>query len=134
MDIYRFYHPFHNPRLHSTPPRQQELSELEQSASELRKVLERMQQRTERKTVAPILPGHFTEIIKAMRFVETSLQTLCDAHPGDSRNTLEELSHERSQFSGWETWTALLMEQLATENSPVDEGGDEEPFAAVVNR
>ena len=113
MDIYRFFHPHHNPRLHSTPLRQQELSELEQAASELRKALERAQSRTMRKPAGAILPGHFTDIIKAMRFVEYSLQTLCDAHPGDPHNVLVDLVNERSSFSGWETWTSLLKEQLA---------------------
>ncbi len=113
MDIYRFFHPHHNPRLHSTPLRQQELSELEQAASELRKALERAQSRTMRKPAGAILPGHFTDIIKAMRFVEYSLQTLCDAHPGDPHNVLVDLVNERSSFSGWENWTSLLKEQLA---------------------
>jgi hypothetical protein len=112
MDIYRFFHPHHNPRLHSTPLRQQELSELEQAASELRKALERSQQRNTRKPAGPILPAHFNDIIKAIRFVEQSLQTLCDAHDGDSYETLLELIHERSSFSGWEAWTSLVKEQL----------------------
>ena len=48
-----------------------------------------------------------------MQFVEHSLQTLCDAHPGDSRTHLIDMINERSGFSGWETWTSLLCEQLA---------------------
>lgn len=124
MDIYRFFHPHHNPRLHSTPLRQQELSELEQAASELRKALERAQKRTERKTVAPLLPEHYTDIIKAMRFVEYSLQTLCDKHKGDDRNDLMDLINERSEFTGWESWTSLLREQLVADpgKSPAEEG------------
>ena len=115
MDIYRFFHPHHNPRLHSTPLRQQELSELEQAASELLKALERAQQRTQRKQVVPILPQHFIDIIKAMRFVVSSLETLCDAHPGDAPGVLLDLIEERSEFSGWENWTALLREQLTAD-------------------
>ena len=114
MDIYRFFHPHHNPRLHSTPLRQQELRELEQAASEIRKALERAMQRCTRKPTAPIMPEHFTDIIKAMRFVENSLQTICDAHHGDAPAVLKELINERSQFSGWEAWTTLLHEQLIT--------------------
>ena len=117
MDIYRFFHPHHNPRLHSTPLRQQELSELEQAASELAKALERAMQRSERKAVPPIFPQHFTDIIKAMRFVVRSLQTLCDAHPGDTPETLKEIANERSEFSGWEAWTALVRQQLAGSSS-----------------
>lgn len=55
---------------------------------------------------------HFADIIKAMRFVERSLQTLCDAHHGDSPQVLRELMRERSELNGWEAWTALLREQL----------------------
>lgn len=127
MDIYRFFHPHHNPRLHSTPLRQQELSELEQAASELRKALDRAQSRTMRKPVGAILPGHFTDIIKAMRFVEYSLQTLCDAHPGDQQSVIVDLVNERSGFSGWETWTALLKEQVAQDPGESDLEEDERP-------
>jgi len=112
MDIYRFFHPHHNPRLHSTPLRQQEIGELEQAASELLKAIERAQKRTSRKASPPILPQHFNDIMKAMRFVVSSLETLCDAHPGDSLEALYELIQERSEFTGWESWTALLHEQL----------------------
>ena len=59
------------------------------------------------------MPDHFTDIIKAMRFVEQSMQTLADAHPGDSNENLQELVRERSGFSGWENWVTLLSEQLA---------------------
>ncbi len=112
MDIYRFFHPHHNPRLHSTPLRQQEISELEQAASELRKAIERARQRTTRNPAGVIMPAHFTDIIKAINFVEVSLQTLCDAHEGDDTKVLSELIQERSEFSGWEAWTSLLREQL----------------------
>ncbi|RME58066.1 MAG: hypothetical protein D6780_07390 [Candidatus Dadabacteria bacterium] len=112
MDIYRFFHPHHNPRLHSTPLRQQELSELEQAASELRKALERAKARTSRATKGPILPSHFTDIIKAMIFVEQSLQTLCDAHEGDTIQDLQDLINERASFGGWETWVELVRQQI----------------------
>lgn len=114
MDIYRFFHPHHNPRLHSTPLRQQELGELAQAASELRKALERGQKRTERKALPPIFPRHFSDIIKAARFIENSLQTLVDAHPGDSNNIIKQLVEERIEFPGWQTWTSLVREQLAS--------------------
>ena len=68
MDIYRFFHPHHNPRLLTTPVRQLELVELEQAASELRKALARAQRRMERKSTAPIMPEHFNDIIRAMDF------------------------------------------------------------------
>lgn len=116
MDIYRFFHPHHNPRLHSTPLRQQELGELEQAASELLKALERASKRVGRKPVAPILPQHFQEVIKAMRFVMSSMEAISDAHPGDSEEDLQDLISERKELKGWEGWTALLREQLSAES------------------
>ena len=112
MDIYRFFHPHHNPRLHSTPLRQQELIELEQAASELRKALERARKRTVRRAPGRIVPEHFDDIIKALVFVESSLQTLSDAHPGDNINALIEILNERASFSGGEAWTSVLKEQI----------------------
>jgi len=105
MDIYRFFHPHHNPRLVNTALRYTELSELLQAASELRKALERSQQRTSRRAVPPILPEHFTDVIKAARFIEASMQTLSEAHPGDSADEVQEIASERSSCSGWEAWT-----------------------------
>lgn len=109
MDIYRFFHPHHNPRLVNTALRYTELSELLQAATELRKALERAQQRTARRSHPPILGEHFTDIIKAQRFVEASLQTLCEVHPGDSESELSELVSERSSSSGWEAWTKSVQ-------------------------
>ena len=120
MHIYRFFQPHHNPRLLTTAVRQLELSELEQAASELRKAVERAQQRAKRRPVPPIMPEHFTDLLKAMRFVEQSLETLCDAHPGDSPNILLEMIQERHELAGWETWTSLLEEQLVSAKAPSD--------------
>jgi len=131
MDIYRFFHPHHNPRLHSTPLRQQELAELEQAASELLKALERAQQRTVRKAPKPIMASHFADIIKAMHFVEASLQTLCDAHEGDNQAILMDLINERSQFSGWEVWTSLLKEQLAMHGNGEKKNGSVEDTGLI---
>ncbi len=114
MDIYRFFHPHHNPRLISTPVRQIELVELEQAASELKKAIVRAQLRLEKKQVSPLMPSHFIDVIKAMDFVSRSLQTLCDAHPGDNDLDLSELVQERTGCSGWENWSTLLQEQLST--------------------
>ena len=132
MDIYRFFHPHHNPRLHNSKLRQQELSELEQAASELRKALERAKQRMVRRPVSRILPEHFTDIMKAIRFVELSLQTLCDAHPGDSEADMLELIRERSEFTGWESWTALVTEQTKYLNDHPNNGEQEAPPVAKV--
>jgi len=112
MDIYRFFHPHHNPRLVNTALRYTELSELLQAATELRKALERAQQRTSRKSKPPILSEHFTDVIRAGKFLEASLQTLCEVHPGDSENDLKEVSSERSSSSGWEAWTRNIQTSL----------------------
>jgi hypothetical protein len=114
MDIYRFFHPHHNPRLNSTPLRQVELVELEQAASELKKALLRAKLRLDKGTTPPLLPSHMTDIIKAMDFVNASLQTLCDAHPGDTQDELGAIALERSPMSGWETWASLVEEQLGS--------------------
>jgi hypothetical protein len=139
MDIYRFFHPHHNPRLHNTPLRQQELGELVQAAAELRKALDRARKRTERRSAGPIATEHFSEILKAARFLETSLQSLVDVHPGDSEDTMRALIEERSGSSGWDAWTALAREQLATTASPADarmaaDGEKEKPPSAAKNR
>ncbi len=115
MDIYRFFHPHHDPRLHRTAVRQLELGELEQAAAELRKTLERAQKRTAGHPTPPILTQHYDDIIKAARFLERSLKTLYDAHPGDSREDMQDLINERSDFAGWRSWAALLQEQLSVE-------------------
>lgn len=104
MDIYRFFHPHHNPRLHNTPLRLQELSELLHAAAEIRKALERAKQRLIRKPVGLILPDHFTNILKAATFIEDSLDMVCNAHPGDGPEDIAEVSREREGMVGWERW------------------------------
>lgn len=116
VDIYRFFHPHHNPRLHCTSLRQQEVSELEQCAAELRKALERARRRVKRNPKPPVFPEHFDDTIRAMIFVERSLQTLCDAHSGDMPEELMELINERAGSVGWDTWTSLLREQLTIDS------------------
>jgi hypothetical protein len=60
---------------------------------------------------------HFADLIKAIRFVRQSLQTLYDAHPGDEQTVLLDLINERSELAGWEHWASLLREQLASDNA-----------------
>lgn len=128
MDIYKFFNVFHNPRLHCTPPRQQELSELELVVTELRKAVERIQLRTKRKSIGAILPDHFTDVLKALNFVESSLATLCDAHPGDSADTVQEMVQERATIRGWESWASLLSEQIELAKSSAQVQQDQEPI------
>ncbi len=112
MDIYRFFHPHHNPRLLGTAPRQQEIGELEQAASETLKAVQRIQHRSTRRPVAPILPQHFSDIIKALQFVTSSLATLNDAHPGDTLEELSDLIAERADLPGWSNWAKLVREEI----------------------
>jgi len=112
MDLYRFFHPHHNPRLNTTPIRYTELSELLQATTELRKALERAQHRTERAPCPPILPEHFVDVIRAGRFLEEALKALSEAHPGDSEEELQEVMRERSVSSGWDAWTRRVHETV----------------------
>jgi hypothetical protein len=112
MDLYRFFHPHHNPRLNTTPIRYAELSELLQATTELRKALERGQHRTSKAPCPPILPEHFVDAIKAARFLEAALQAISEAHPGDSKEVLQEVVRERSSSSGWDAWTRSVQETL----------------------
>ena len=109
MDIYRFFHPHHNPRLHRSALRQQEISELEHAAAELTKALERAQKRAELAPSPPIMPQHFEDIIKATKFAKRSLQTLCGAHEGDSPEQFAKLMRERAGCAGWESWARLVL-------------------------
>jgi N-methylhydantoinase A/oxoprolinase/acetone carboxylase beta subunit len=112
MDLYRFFHPHHNPRLNNVPIRYAELSELLQATTELRKALERAQHRTSKAPCDPILPEHFVDAIKASKFVEAALQAISEAHPGDSTEVLKEVVRERSNTSGWDAWTRSVQETL----------------------
>jgi hypothetical protein len=130
MDIYRFFHPHHNPRLLSTAPRQQEIGELEQAASETLKAVQRIQQRCTRRPAAPILPQHFSDIIKALQFVTSSLATLNDAHPGDTLEELGDLIAERADLPGWSNWTKLVREQILFSGDPASDLQEQESSEA----
>lgn len=112
MDIHRYFHPHHNPRLIHTPLRLQELSELEQAAIELKKAIVRSQIRTAQAPVGPIREEHFSDIIVALDYAIESLDTLTKAHPGDDPDLLAQMIEERRNSPGWETWSQLLRERL----------------------
>lgn len=113
MDLYKFFHPHHNPRLNNVAIRYTELSELLQATTELRKALERAQHRTSKAPCEPILPEHFVGAIKASKFLEAALQAISEAHPGDSAEVLREVVRERSNTSGWDAWTRSVEETLS---------------------
>ena len=112
MDLYRYFHPHHNPRLKATPLRMQELGELEQAAAELKRALERAMLRAGENSVGGIRDEHFGEILVAMDYVVDSLTTLTHAHPGDLNEHMEELLKERENAPGWENWTRLLSQRM----------------------
>lgn len=114
MDLYRYFHPHHNPRLRDRTLRQQELGELEQAAIELRNAIRRAMIRMENRTVAGIRSEHFGEILTALDYVVESLETLNQAHPGDDLGAMIELLKERQDAPGWENWSRLLHQRLET--------------------
>jgi len=112
MDLYRYFHPHHNPRLRSTPLRLQEIGELEQAAQELKKALKRAEIRSADAPSGPIKNEHFSQILVALEYVVESLETLSEAHQGDNETTMNDLLSERESAPGWENWCRLLKQRL----------------------
>ncbi|MCB0359167.1 MAG: hypothetical protein KDD44_06015 [Bdellovibrionales bacterium] len=112
MDLYRYFHPHHNPRLNRTPIRLVELNELRQAVLELKKSVERAKIRTGNCPVGPIRDDHFSDMLVAVDYLVETLSTLCHAHPGDDSKTLESMIGERADAPGWENWTRLLEQRL----------------------
>lgn len=116
MDLYRYFHPHHNPRLKDVPVRLQELAELEQAAIELRSALRRAEIRTQHAPVGGIECSHFSEILVAMDYIVESLSTLSTAHPGDAVETMLNVLKERKDAPGWENWCRLLQQRVKNVN------------------
>lgn len=114
MDLYRYFHPHHNPRLRNVPLRLQELGELEQAAIELKRALERAELRAEITGIGGIKKEHFSDVLVAIDYIAESLSTLTRAHPGDSLETMNQLLKEREEAPGWENWVRLLRQRLRT--------------------
>jgi hypothetical protein len=111
MDLYRFFHPHHNPRLRSKPLRLQELSELELAARELHRALGR----------ANLRLGSFDSLVPSDLMVAASdaielasdlLHQMVDLYPEDSEEDMRTLLEERKTAPGWEAWCNLLTERL----------------------
>ncbi len=113
MDIYRFFHPQHNPRLLGTPLRQQELGEMEQVASELLRVVKRAWQRSSKSMSGNLKPTDFANLIEALHYCTSTLAKICDKHPGDTIEDLEDMIAERSDLPAWSNWARLVKEQIA---------------------
>lgn len=112
MDLFRYFHPHHNPRLRNVPLRLQELGEMEQASKELRKALKRAEIRTESNPISQIRSEHFSELVEAIDYVVETLEKLSSVHPGDNQKTLEDLLKERESSPGWENWSRLLSQRL----------------------
>ncbi|MCB0322254.1 MAG: hypothetical protein KDD69_01740 [Bdellovibrionales bacterium] len=117
MDLYRYFHPHHNPRLRTVALRHQELGELEQAARELKNAIKRAEIRSANAGDQQAQSGipqaeQFSDVLAALEFVVTTLGSLTSAHPGDSRDTMQALLKERYDAPGWENWTRLLQQRL----------------------
>lgn len=112
MDLYRFFHPHHNPRLRNTPLRLQELGELEQAARELGRALHRAEVRTDVAPVGKMNKEHLAEIRVALDYVVESLSILVHAHPGDDVEMVMHMAEERQDSPGWETWSKVVRQRL----------------------
>ncbi len=121
MDIHRYFHPHHNPRLIHTSLRLQEFSELEQAAIELKKAIVRGQIRTANSPIGAIRQEHFSEVIVAMDFVIDSLATIIKAHPGDETPSLVQMVEERKNTAGWENWAQLVKQRLVSLEGTAEE-------------
>jgi len=118
MDLFRYFHPHHHPRLRRVPLRLQELGELELAAKELSRALRRAQIRSENRFAPTALPNgevsaeKLAEIVSSLDFAVNRLSTLIHLHPGDSVDDMERLIEERKAISGWENWSRIVKERL----------------------
>lgn len=140
MDLYRYFHPHHNPRLCNTPVRLQELGELEQAAVELKKAVKRAAIRSANVS-AEIASNafnheHFSEVLAALEFVVDTLSDLTNAHPGDGTETMHSLLSERGEAPGWENWSRLLKQRLdlMREHGPSELDGIQVPATKSARR
>lgn len=121
MDLYRYFHPHHNPRLRNVAPRLQELNELEQAAIELRKAVQRTEIRAAHTDDDGRQRSALGELAPLLECIIGALHGLAEAHPGDPREVISQLFEERKDLPGWENWARLLKQQLRDRTSPADE-------------
>lgn len=124
MDLYRYFHPHHNPRLRNKPLRLQELGELEQAALELKKAVKRAEIRAGDAPLGAIKKDHFSQLLVALEYIVESLETLSEAHEGDSEEIMGDLLSERESAPGWENWCRLLKQRLEIGQQFASSSGD----------
>lgn len=112
MDLYRYFHPHHNPRLRSAPLRMQELSELQLAVVELRNAVRRAEVRTAAAAVGALTPERFAEVSRLLEAASGIFDRLISEHPDDDVDMLKTLIRERSNAPGWEGWTHLVAQRL----------------------
>ena len=130
MDLFRYFKPHHNPKLHDIPPRSQEFFELLQAAKEFSLAVQRAQVRIESSSkirqngIMKIVDHDTNEKIKnqlgncvlSLNFIESALSHIIEKIPPDSLGDLEDLIKEREGLVGWENWVMLLKESLSSMN------------------
>jgi hypothetical protein len=113
MDLYQYFSPHFNPRLLKVSPRLQELDELKLAALELRKAVKRAALRMARAENQNVNTEEVNELKLALDYTVELLTALSNAHPGDKKETIEEIIRERENAPGWENWVRLASERLA---------------------
>jgi hypothetical protein len=111
MDLYRFFHPHHNPRLRNKPVRQQELSELELAARELYRAIDRASVRIASAN-SSIPLSVVSASSEAVELAVELLHQLVEHQPEDTEEDMSELLQERKNAPGWEAWCILLKERI----------------------
>jgi hypothetical protein len=115
MDLFRYFHPHHNPRLRKVPLRLQELGELELAARELERALQRAQIRYHSSAIHLVGGEEEIELDEALISISAvvkALSALVAAHPGDTAKTMEKMIEERKNIPGWESWSRIVKERL----------------------
>jgi len=112
MDLFRYFHPHHNPRLRKVALRLQEVGELELAAKELARAIKRAQIRVE-SSPSPITAEQVGEVLAAVDAASEMLAALIELHPGDTEQDMERMIEERQHISGWENWTTIVRERLS---------------------
>ncbi len=112
MDLYRFFHPHHNPRLRNRAIRLQELSELELAAKELYRALERASIRITASESEAIPASLISASSEAIELAAELLHQMVELQPEDSEEDMKALLEERKSAPGWEAWCILLRERI----------------------
>lgn len=109
MDLYRFFHPHHNPRLRSVKIRLQELTEISLAIKEISRVLMRSKRRLGEDG---LFSDNMDDTINAIDLAHSIIETTIRNYPEDSPEDLENMLVERTGAPGWEAWCKLVESRL----------------------